>query len=111
MKFLYLGCLLLTVSGCANSGRLYQWGNYEKSLKKIYTSKNYNLEKDVQEVSKQLNKIESSGRKVPPGYYAHMGLLQLKKQNTGLAKEFFEKEAIAFPESRHFMQQLINKAN
>jgi hypothetical protein len=60
------------------------------------------LEKDVE-------KAKAKNAAVPPGLYAHLGLLNLNIQNGPRAIEYFELERQIYPESTVLMDRLLKK--
>lgn len=101
---------LMFVGGCAKNG-LYYFGDYSHTL--------YNLEKNQDESSlvdhkaeleKIITRSESNATRIPPGIYAELGYINLKTNDTNKAVEYFKKEAQLYPESKYFMDRLINSA-
>jgi len=60
------------------------------------------LEKDVE-------KAKAKNAAVPPGLYAHLGLLNLNIQNGPRAIQYFELERQIYPESTVLMDRLLKK--
>ena len=69
-RIIFIFISLLLISGCA-SNRLYQWGDYEKSLYSSYKDQTKFEEMKV-ELEAHINTLEQSGQKVPPGLYTNM---------------------------------------
>lgn len=96
-------------AGCG-PGPMYEWGGYEESLRRSYadgsdkgaTTQRNNLEKEIR-------KAESSGKKVPPGKYAHVGYLCYLGGDKAGASKYFEAERRAFPESARLMDQMLGR--
>ena len=59
------------------------------------------LEEDIQEA-------RSKGKPLPPGFYAHLGLLYFQTGDSLLAKRAFETEKSLFPESSVLMDRMIS---
>ncbi|MDN3651318.1 DUF4810 domain-containing protein [Thalassotalea ponticola] len=103
-------CMILTVailmSGCA-SNTMYNWENYSSTL--------YDLNSDYSTEAEQkhyleLNKIVSKAttkKKVPPGIYFELGMYEAKLGNEEKAKEYFQMELEAYPESLVFVQRAL----
>ncbi|MDR3088126.1 MAG: DUF4810 domain-containing protein [Azoarcus sp.] len=101
--------LLAFLSGCAGSGPppLYGWGSYEEQ---VYTHlKGESREKQIEAMERDRQKIEAGGRVLPPGFYAHLGLLYMETGHDGEAVACFETEKTRFPESAVFMGFLLDK--
>ncbi|WP_298978231.1 DUF4810 domain-containing protein, partial [uncultured Campylobacter sp.] len=75
----------------------------------LETGKPINKEQ-IEALEKSIQKAYEKGRKVPPGLYSHLGLLYLSAGNGVRARESFEKEAQAFPESKPFLTFVTNPA-
>jgi hypothetical protein len=93
-------------SACNSTpGTLYSWGNYEN---KIYAYlQNESPAEQISVLQDDLLKIEETGRKAPPGYYAHLGMLYEEVGDHGLAISCFMVEKARFPEAAVFMDYLL----
>lgn len=113
-KFLlYISLLTLCMpffTNCATK-KMYYFGDYSTTL--------YHLEKDQNEESLLKHKqiletivAESTERNlpVPPGIYAELGYINLKANNSKEAIALFQTEAKHYPESKLFMDRLIQSA-
>lgn len=97
--------VVLFLSGCATP--LYNWGGYDDHLYDYYkdpTTADIFLDK----MERHLEYIESRQEKPAPGLYAEVGTLYLQKGDQLQAIAFYQKEHDTWPESRHFMEALIN---
>ena len=97
---------LIGLSGCSTLG-LYQWGGYEEELHRYY-AKPESRETIVARLESHSQRLESAGKLVPPGFYAELGTFYLEFGDEQRAVEFYTKEAELWPESRAFMNLLIN---
>jgi len=93
-------------SACASApGPLYSWGHYED---RIYTYlQGESPAAQIGVLQKDLLKIEKKGKKAPPGYYAHLGMLYEEVGDRGQAVSCFIVEKTLFPESAVFMDYLL----
>lgn len=97
------------LGGCATKPaqpKLYSWGNYQGSVNDYLRADKVSPETQLQLMEADLARIKASGGAVPPGYYAHLGLLYGK---LGKADQFalqMEAEKKQFPESETFMDFL-----
>jgi hypothetical protein len=98
----------LITTGCATASR-FEWGGYEGAL---YT---YAKKPDTRpEYRKALEQAIAQGRKanrLAPGLLAELGYLHLEDGDTAEALKLFEEEMRAFPESRPFLQGVIDRTN
>ena len=109
-NLIFAFCLGALLVGCAGGGRqsLYHWdGEYQKSLY-LYLNEEGDINEQISSLEKSIAKAEASAKKVPPGLYAHVGLLYNALGNTAAAKSYFQKEAQAFPQSRGYMEFLLS---
>jgi len=96
------------LAGCQTAPKpLYQWGNYQPVVYKHFLGTS--PEEQVSLLEEDVEKIKSSGNAVPPGLYAHLGMLyfSMGKSDLGLQELLTEKKL--FPESANYMDFLINK--
>jgi hypothetical protein len=101
-------CALLTTlsAGCKGPPPLYDWGVYEEILWEAYrgesdpTSQLARLEADVE-------RIDASGGRVPPGVHAHIGFLRFATGDRQAAREHFLRERELFPESTVFLNGVL----
>jgi len=97
-------------SACVSApGPLYSWGNYED---KVYAY--LQGESPVAQISvfeDDLLKIEEKGKKAPPGYYAHLGMLYSEAGEQEQAVSCFIVEKTRFPESAVFMDYLLAQSS
>ncbi len=104
-------CLLaaMVLGGCATQKAqppLYVWSNYEGSVNDYLRANKVSPETLLQQMEADLVRIKAGGGAVPPGFYAHLGLLYGK---VGRADQFalqMEAEKKQFPESATFMDFL-----
>jgi hypothetical protein len=91
--------------------KMYYFGNYSQTL--------YELEKDQteealinhkQELEEIISESETRNLPVPPGIYAELGYINLKKNNSQEAVRLFQAESRLYPESQHLMERLIQSA-
>jgi hypothetical protein len=103
--FLVLLSAICFVACTSAPGPLYSWGNYEN---KVYAY--LQGESPVAQISAlqdDLLKIERAGKKAPPGYYAHLGMLYAEVGERGQAISCFMEEKARFPEAAVFMDYLL----
>ena len=102
--------VVLGVSGCTSSGGLYYWGSYEGLRYKMYIEPGEAPpERQVEILEAEIEIARSKGRPLPPGYRAHLGYLYYQLGKSDLAKQSFEAEKEAFPESAVLMDRFIKR--
>ncbi len=106
LRTLFVSMLLL--SGCATKQpSLYEWQGYQKNLYDYFQKDIKNADILVASMEEDLKKIRASGSSVPPGYYAHLGLLYGKQGKLDEFKQQMEIEKQQFPESEAFVNFLL----
>jgi len=106
MKLKLLFAVVALLSGCATQ-TMYHWGNYSGTLYNLnneYSERN--KERHYQELL-QIVAVASSKNKVPPGIYFELGMFEARKGNVAQSQEYFNKEMQAFPESRVFVERVL----
>ena len=106
--FLFFG-LVFFLAACGSvprRGPLYSWANYEEQ---VFAFLDGTIDRNVQlyAMEMDLEKIIASGRNVPPGYYAHLGLLSAELGFNEKAVSYFTMEKFLFPEAAFFMDSLL----
>jgi len=107
----YVGIILAALvlaacfAGCASEKTLYSWGQYEYQLYSFF--KGESRETLIMTMESDQSTIENSGEALPPGFYAHMGMLYLENGNATGAAACFEREKALFPEAAAFMDFLL----
>lgn len=106
------GISVLFITGCVSNNTQYYWGQYETV---IY--KNHIKPEEVPPITQieileaDIAKANTSNKPVPPGVYAHLGLMYAAAGNKELAIASLNKEKELFPESTAFVDGLIERAN
>ena len=109
---LVLAAAAVIFCGCGGGTRnqIYYWdGSYTDSTYQ-YLKQEGDVGEQIEALEKSIQKAYEKGLKVPPGLYSHLGLLYLNAGNGARARENFEKEAQAFPESKPFLTFVTNPA-
>ena len=99
--------LAACLCGCQSAPRLYSWGSYETQMYAYL--KGAGREAQVVTLERDLQEIESGGKAVPPGFYAHLGLLYAESGNDAKAIACFQAEKARFPEAAAFMDFLLGR--
>ncbi len=110
-NFALASAAALLLSGCADDSprQLYYWdGAYTGSVYE-YLSEEGDAGAQIAALEESLQKAYQRAAKVPPGLYAHLGLLYLSQGNGAKFKAYVEKEAELYPESRDYAMFLLNQ--
>ena len=98
------------LTGCQSSQPLYYHGNYNQFLYKYLSNKDYLLEEQIENLLAIINRAETRGKQVAPGVHESLGMLYVEIQQPTLGLMHFEMEKQLFPESRDFIDVLINRS-
>lgn len=103
------GVLLVAaiLGGCASQPTLYQWNGYQDNVDAYLRGDKRSLAEQVQVMETDLEEIIASGRAVPPGYYAHLGLLYGQQGKLDQFAVQMQAEKKQYPESGPFMDFLL----
>ena len=104
------GCVALLV-GCAakGPGPLYLWESFPRQQYDALLRAGYSPDEQIQQLEAHAEKARGANAALPPGFRAHLGMLQLGAGNVQRARDLWEAEKAAFPESAPYMNQLIRK--
>jgi hypothetical protein len=102
--------LALFITGCAQPVKpLYHWDGYQRQ---IYE----HLKGEVQDPFAQLAQLQTfadrakaAGNALPPGYRAHLALVQLRLGRDAEAAQWLAAEKASFPESTPYMDFLLSR--
>jgi hypothetical protein len=97
------------LAGCAGPQTLYQWEGYEPQVYEYFKGEEPK-EAQAEALERDLQKIRSTGKSVPPGYHAHLGLLYLSMGKDDQMVQQFNTEKTLFPESGTYMDFLLKNA-
>lgn len=110
-KLVLPGIAFLILTACAPMQKpLYHWGAYEQNVSGHFNGTS--PEVLIPLLEKQKQEAQASGTKLPPGFYAHLGMLY---QTAGRNNEFLAMMALeksTYPESQIYLNNLLkNKKN
>lgn len=97
------------LAGCSSPKTLYQWEGYEPQVYEYFKGEEPK-EAQAEALERDLQKIRSTGKAVPPGYHAHLGLLYLSMGKDDQMVQQFNTEKTLFPESGTYMDFLLKNA-
>lgn len=97
-------------AACAQRSTLYRWGSYQDSLTRLYSDHdNFEIAKELDLLSSQLDETLSSGERIPPGLYAHLGYLYDLSGDSEAAVSHMLEEKKLFPESAVFIDGILKR--
>jgi hypothetical protein len=96
--------LSATLTGCSQT--LYNWGDYEDSIERLYdTERTFVPADEIENLASELQDVPPAG--IPPGKAAYIGYLHSLQGNSSQAVHYFQLEKRLFPESVPLMDRLI----
>lgn len=109
LQFTGIG-LALCFTGCASQPHtLYSWGNYPQQTYLGFNQPEKALPaKQIGLLEADIEKARAKNQAIPPGLYAHLGLLY-SHSNTQKAAQYFELEKQSYPESSVLMNRLLTQ--
>ena len=109
--FAVVAAATLLVTACTTTTpKKYAWGTYDHSLY-VYYKDPTTAAALAQSLEATISAAEKTNAVVGPGIYAEYGYLQLQQGNSGGAIDAFRKEATHWPESKVFMEHMIQAAS
>ena len=113
MQRLALVLLTIVSMGCAtaNHQQLYYWGEYQNLLYDMYVNPGKaDPLKQIDKLNQVIEKSAARGLRTPPGIYAHLGYMYAATGEQGLSIAAFHREMELYPESKHLIQGMLNRA-
>lgn len=99
---------LLLAGGCAQRPKLlYHWEGYERQVYAYLNADSSSAAEQLGLLQAQAEKARAAQAALPPGFRAHIGLLQLKLGNPDEARRALQAEKAAFAEAAPFMDFLL----
>lgn len=108
---LVLGGGVAVLAGCAakGPGPLYMWEAFPRQQYDTLLREGYSADQQIRALEAHAEKARGANAALPPGFRAHLGMLQLGAGNVDRARELWQSEKTAFPESAPYMDQLLRK--
>jgi len=106
---LVIGAML--AGGCARRQTLYYWGDYQPQVYEYLKGQGKSHAEQIIALEKVVEDAKSENKPLPPGFHAHLGMLQAAEGRLDLAQLEFQSEKSHFPESAVFMDMLLAKLN
>ncbi|MGG7074080.1 DUF4810 domain-containing protein [Campylobacter sp. 9BO] len=110
-KALLVASVVVVFAGCSTSSTppLYHWdGSYSSSLYS-YLNDEYSPQEQISMLEKSVQDAYTKNAKVPPGLYAHLGLLYSNLGNTKQMQGYFSKEVELYPEAKNYIEFLLTQ--
>jgi hypothetical protein len=104
--------LCIIAAGCATAPKEhYHWGNYEELLLAMYVaSGSADPFTQIDKLTVDIQQAENTGKAVPPGLYAHLGMMYALNGDASQAEAAFYQERELFPESAVFIDAMMARS-
>ncbi|MEO8153288.1 MAG: DUF4810 domain-containing protein [Rhizobacter sp.] len=111
LHLLALATTLALLAGCAHNGPqpLYMWEAFPRQQYETLTAHGAAPPDQMADLESHAEKARAAGAQLPPGFRAHLGMLKLSNGDTDQARELWQAEKLAFPESAPYMDQLLKR--
>lgn len=112
LKVLLGSAFAALLVGCAKPPQppMYLWENFPRQ--QYNTLLRSDAGPDMEQITllqAHAERARATGTALPPGFRAHLGMLQLAAGNAGEARRLWQAEKLAFPESTTYMDQLLKR--
>lgn len=112
IKLGFLGTLLVALVGCAQAPKLlYHWEGYQRQLYEHLKNDGTGPDEQLRQLQAQADKARTGGLALPPGFRAHVGMVNLRLGRDSEARQSLEAEKAAFPEAAPYMDFLLKRLN
>lgn len=103
---------IVVTAGCAARQQdLYYWGDYEQLIQNAYIKPgSADTGTQIEKLSADIQKAAATGKRVPPGIYAHLGFLYALEGKDSQSKAAFKQEQDLYPESRTLIEGMMKRA-
>lgn len=110
-RCLVLGGYFAMMVGCAQRGPapLYLWEAFPKLQYDALLRAGASPVEQVGVMEAQAERARAAGSALPPGFRAHLGMLKLAAGDPASARQLWQAEKAAFPESTPYMDQLLKR--
>jgi hypothetical protein len=96
------------LTGCAQPVKpMYHWEGFQRQVYEYLKADGSTPVEQLTVLQAQAEKARAANAALPPGFRAHLGMLYLKTGRFDDAKQAFESEKAAFPESTRYMDFLL----
>jgi hypothetical protein len=104
-----------SASGCVTPPKgpkvHYYWGNYEALLLAMYVEPGTaDPFTQIEQLTVDIQQAENTGKAVPPGLYAHLGMMYALNGDASQAEAAFYQERELFPESAVFIDAMMARS-
>ena len=103
---------LVGLVGCAQPPKsLYDWGSFPRQQYDFLLHEGVSAQAQITDMEAQADRARAAQTALPPGFRAHLGMLRLSVGDAEGARQAWQAERAAFPESRAYMDFLLKRLN
>jgi hypothetical protein len=88
---------------------MYMWETFPRQQYDLLIREGASPDDQIQTLEAHAQKARAANAALPPGLRAHLGMLYLNSGNIERARELWNAERTAFPESAPYMDQLLKR--
>ncbi len=100
----------LALTGCIQAPKqLYLWEAFPRQQYEVLLREGVDPESQIQALEAHAEKARATNSALPPGFRAHLGMLYLATGNAKAARQMWEAEKVAFPESAGYIDSLLKR--
>jgi hypothetical protein len=102
---------LAVLAGCAQKGPapLYLWESFPRQQYETLLRSGAGSAEQIAALEAHAERARGAGAALPPGFRAHLGMLKLSVGDADRARELWQAEKAAFPESAPYMDRLLKQ--
>jgi hypothetical protein len=107
-----IACLgfAVLITGCAQAPQpMYLWESFPRQQYDTLMRTGSSPDEQIRDLQAHAEKARAGNTALPPGFRAHLGMLYLSVGNVAEARSLWQAEKLAFPESAHYMNQLLKR--
>lgn len=108
---LLLTSAIALLAGCAQPGPkpMYLWEAFPRQQYETLLRHGEAPLDQIAQLEAHAEKARATGAALPPGFRAHLGMLKLNAGDANEARQLWQSEKLAFPESAPYMDQLLKR--
>jgi hypothetical protein len=105
-----LGGCIAVLAGCATRpAPMYLWESFPRQQYETLLRNGASPDEQLRVLQAHAEKARAAGAALPPGFRAHLGMVHLAAGDAAQARDAWNAEKAAFPESAAYMNQLLKR--